>query len=86
MGWRVSWYQADKNNPVVVEEIDEGDGVLYTTGKINGKQVMNNQGTDIWNELKFNEDFKKEIKCLAENPDQDFYSITKEGFKMVILA
>lgn len=87
MGWRVSWYQADKNNPVDVEEIDEGDGVLYSTGKINGKQVMFNQGTDIWNELKTkNEDFKKEIKCLAENPDQDFYSITKEGFKMVILA
>ena len=86
MGWRVSWYKADKENPVVVEEIDEGDGVLYTTGKINGKAVMHNQGTDIWIELKCNEDFKKEIKCLAENPDQDFYSITKEGFKMVILA
>ena len=68
MGWRVSWYQADKENPVIVEENDEGDGVLYSTGKINGKQVMNNQGTDIWIELKTNnEDFKKEIEDTLSN-------------------
>lgn len=28
-----------------------------------------------------NDDFKKEIKCLHEDEDCDYYSITKEGFK-----
>ena len=31
------------------------------------------------------DDFKKEIKCLHEDEDCDYYSITKEGFKMIIL-
>ena len=82
MGWRVSWYQADKENPVTVEQIDdEWSGKTYETGKINGEMIMNNQGTDMWIDLKSNnEDFKKEIKCLTNDTDQDFYSITKKGF------
>ena len=88
MGWRVSWYKADKENPVTVELIeDEWNGKTFETATINGEMIMNNQGTEMWSNLKLNnEDFKKEIKCLANDPDQDFYSITKEGFKMVILA
>lgn len=88
MGWRVSWYRADKENPVTVELIeDEWNGKTFETATINGEMIMNNQGTEMWSNLKLNnEDFKKEIKCLANDPDQDFYSITKEGFKMVILA
>ena len=47
---------------------------------------MYDQGTDVWCELSHsNEDFKKEIKCLQEDQDRDFFSITKEGFKMMIL-
>ena len=88
MGWRVSLYKADKENPVTIEHIvDKYNKMEYDTAEINGEQLMYDQGTDVWIDLKHNnEDFKKEIKCLADNPDQDFYSITKEGFKMIILA
>lgn len=84
MGWRVSLYQADKETPVIIEEIIGEDE--YEIAKINGEEIMYDQATDVWLELKSNEDFQKEIKCLAKNPDQDYYSITKEGFKMIILA
>jgi hypothetical protein len=87
MGWRVSFYRANKENPVTVEHIVDGE-MKYDTATINDeKEVLYDQGTDIWIELKTNnEDFKKEIKCLADNPDEDYYSITKDGFKMIILA
>ena len=85
MGWRVSFYRADKENPVIVkQEVDDGE--TYNDITINGEQIMYDQGTDVWCELSHNnEDFKKEIKCLQEDPDRDFFSITKEGFKMMIL-
>lgn len=83
MGWRVSWYKADKNEPLKIT-IDENG---YEDIDINGVMVSNNNGTEFWQELKCkNEDFQKEIKCLKEHPDCDYYSITKEGFKMIILA
>ena len=66
MGWRVSWYKADKNEPLKIT-IDE-DG--YENIDINGVMVANNNGTEFWQELKYkNEDFQKEIKCLKEHPD-----------------
>ena len=86
MGWRVSWYKADKNEPLIItHEVgkydDEWDDV-----KINGECICHNNGTEFWQNLKYNnEDFKKEIKCLFDDPDCDYYSITKEGFKMIIL-
>lgn len=85
MGWRVSFYRADKENPVIVKQ-DVYDGETYNDITINGEQIMYDQGTDVWCELSHNnEDFKKEIKCLQEDQDRDFFSITKEGFKMIIL-
>ena len=54
MGWRVSWYKADKNEPLKIT-IDE-DG--YENIDINGVMVANNNGTEFWQELKYkNEDF-----------------------------
>lgn len=87
MGWRVSFYRANKENPVTIEHIVDGE-MKYDTATINDeKEVLYDQGTDIWIELKTNnEDFKKEIECLADNPDEDYYLITKAGFKMIILA
>lgn len=81
MGWRVSWYSADKNEPLkcIIEE----DG--SETIEINGECVSNNNGTDFWLKLKYDEDFKKEITCLKEYPVIDYYSITKKGFQMIIL-
>lgn len=83
MGWRVSWYKADKENPITVK-YDEVEG--YDMVTINGKRIMYDQGTDVWCDLSLkNEEFKNEIKCLHEDPDCDYFSITKEGFKMIIL-
>ena len=82
MGWRVSWYKADKNEPLILTTEDG-----WTWPEINGEEVANNQGTEFWQDLKYNDpDFQKEIKCLFENEDCDYYSITKEGFKRIILA
>lgn len=87
MGWRVSWYRADKEEPLKVITEDCGDGETYTYAEINGVCVANNQGTEFWQQLKYSdEDFKKEIKCLLEDDDCDYYSITKEGFKRIILS
>ena len=84
MGWRVSWYRADNENPIKTKFI-ENEG--YEVAEINGELVLSDQGTDIWKELLYNnDDFKKEVKCLYDDPDCDYYSITKEGFKMIILA
>ena len=73
MGWRVSWYKADKNEPLNITVDEDG----YEEIDINGEQVANNNGTEFWIELKRNVDFQKEIKCLKEHPDNDCYSITK---------
>ena len=83
MGWRVSYYKADKNEPLKITKCNDGSHEV----EINGEMVANNQGTEFWQELKWKDDnFKKEIKCLYEDPDVDYYSITKEGFKQIILA
>lgn len=37
MGWRVSWYQANKENPITVK-YDEVEG--YDMVTINGKLIM----------------------------------------------
>lgn len=86
MGWRVSWYKADKNEPIKFITEDYGDGETYTYPEVNGECVANNQGTEFWLKLKDDEEFKKEIECLKEDDDCDYYSITKEGFKQIILA
>ena len=83
MGWRVSWYKANKEQPLKITIDDDG----YEEIDINGVMILNNSGTEFWQELRYNnEDFKKEIKCLKDDPDMDLYSITKKGFKMMILA
>lgn len=82
MGWRVNWYKADKNEPIIKGEEDDG----YPWFEINGEEICHNNGTEFWLKLKGeNEDFQKEINCLFEHEDVDVYSITKEGFKMIIL-
>ena len=85
MGWRVSWYRADKDEPVKFTNYNK-NGHYYVDWEINGECVSNNSGTEFWVDLKNNnEEFQKEIKCLLQNDDIDLYSITKKGFKMIIL-
>ena len=85
MGWRVSYYKADKNEPIKITH-DIENGYEWDEIEINGEEVANSQGTEFWLELKLNDEFQKEIKCLHDDSDCDYYSITKEGFKRIILA
>ena len=62
----------------------EEDG--YVSAEVNGERILDDTATDVWCELKQQEEFRKEIVCLHEHPDCDFYSITKKGFEMIILG
>lgn len=86
MGWRVNWYKADKDEPIIITHEVGEYGDEWDEVKINGEEICYNNGTEFWLKLKLeNENFQKEIKCLFEHEDVDVYSITKEGFKMIIL-
>lgn len=82
MGWRVSWYKADKEKPLNITFEKE---YQYPNIEINGICLLYDSATDIWCHLKGKEDFEKEIVCLFEDDDCDYYSITKNGLKMLIL-
>lgn len=86
MGWRVSFYKAVKDKPIEYVIHKYGNDELFTGIEINGECVAKYQGTEFWIALKRDKEFQKEIKCLHEHPDCDYYSITKEGFKRIILA
>lgn len=81
MGWRIDFYKANKNEPLILTPEDDGS----MSAKVNGERILDDTATDVWCELKQQEEFQKEIVCLREHPDSDFYSITKKGFEMVIL-
>ena len=81
MSWRIDFYKANKNEPLILTTEEDG----YVSAEVNGERILDDIATDVWCELKQNEKFKKEIVCLHEHPDCDFYSITKKGFEMIIL-
>ena len=43
MGWRVSWYKADKENPILLKQEED-----YLDIIINGELLLNDQGTNVW--------------------------------------
>lgn len=83
MGWRVSYYKANKEQPL---NFHNEAGEKYPVFDVNGTKILYDQGTDIYLELKSKEEFRKELTSLCEHPDIDVYSITKEGFKQIILG
>ena len=86
MSWRVNWYRANKSEPLKITHEVGNNGDAWDDVEINGECICCNSGTEFWRNLKYNnEDFRKEIKCLYDHPDCDYYSITKNGFKMIIL-
>ncbi len=83
MGWRVSLYKADKETPIKIEYNEDSK---YPNIEINGEEITYDTATDVWCYLKENsEEFNKEIVNLYENSDCDYYTISKEGFKMLVL-
>jgi hypothetical protein len=84
MSWRVSFFKADKKNPVMLLKNPDDDNVYDY--KVMGECISYDTATDLWCLLKDNEEFQKEIHCFLYGFDDiDVYSITKEGFKMIIL-
>ena len=88
MGWRVSYYQAVKDEPLRLEkEIDESTGeVVSEYYEINGQMIINNEGTEIWlyditEEQKSNSEL---FEKLADDPDCDYYKVTKTGLELII--
>ena len=82
MGWRIDFYKANKNEPLILTTEEDG----YVSAEVAGERILSDTATDVWCELKQEEEFRKEIVCLLKHPDCDFYSITKKGFEMIILA
>lgn len=82
MGWRISWYECDKSEPIKKEVIDEEDFEI----KANGRMILNNEGTSVWKDLmiKKSDEFMEEITDLYPHPDLSVYSITKQGLLLII--
>lgn len=80
MGFRINWYEADKKTPVTITKHDD-----WTDVDINGRCILHNNGTEFFMNLLNTEDFRKEVTCLYEDSDVLYYTISKAGFKMIIL-
>jgi hypothetical protein len=83
MSWRVSFYKADKNEPLIIKPEDENG---YINVDVNGEQIINNEGTAIWQwhitpEEKENPEL---FRNLHPNYDCDYYEITKKGLEVII--
>ena len=90
MSWRVSYYKADKKEPLKKEdEIDEETGeVINSWYEVNGEEILNNEGTQIWldeisDEEKKNPEYFEEI---VEDEDCDFFRVKKAGLELIINA
>ena len=81
MSWRINFYKANKNEPLILTTEEDG----YVSAEVAGERILSDTATDVWCELKQEEEFRKEIVCLLKHPDCDFYSITKKCFEMIIL-
>ena len=81
MSFRIDFYKADKNEPLILTTEEDG----YVSAEVNGERILDDTATNVWCELKQQEEFRKEIRCLHKHPDCDYYSITKKGFEMIIL-
>lgn len=87
MSWRVSFYKADKKEPVVWEKVRDDETGEEERPYINGKEILNNEGTAVWKEHISRE--QKENPELFEqliNPEtgEDFYRVTKAGLRLFI--
>ena len=82
MSWRVSFYKADKTTPII-EVRDEED---YPHKEVNGEQLLNNEGTNIWKEDVSEEEKNNPelFQKLADDPDYDFYLVTRQGLRLLI--
>lgn len=84
MSWRVSFYKADKLDPIIVTPNE--DNPEYPDVDVNGEQIINNEGTNIWQfyitqEEKENSEL---FRNLYTHDDFNFYEFTKKGLEVFI--
>lgn len=83
MSWRVSFYRADKDEPIVQIDVQDES---YNDIRINGEEILNNEGTVIWtkeitDEQKNNPEL---FEKLVDHEDCDYYNVTKAGLELFI--
>lgn len=87
MSWRVSYYKADKTEPLLrVEETEDDGTVVYNGYEVNGEELLNNEGTSIWRE-DITEEQKNNPQLFSQiikSDDYDFYRVKKDGLKLII--
>jgi hypothetical protein len=88
MSWRVSFYKADKNEPLTRELDHEDEYGTYENTYINGEEILNNEGTIFWTEKISREEKENPelFEQLWEDPsgDCDYYEVKRPGLKLFI--
>ena len=83
MSWRVSFYKADKKQPLIIKEDDNSE---YPEVEINGVQIINNEGTKVW-QYDITEEEKNNPELfvkLRDDFDCDYYEFKKKGLELFI--
>ena len=87
MSWRVSFYKADINEPIIKEKVRDDETGEEEEIFINGKEILNNEGTAIWKEHITREQKENpELFELLIDPEtgEDYYRVTKAGLRLFI--
>ena len=87
MSWRVSFYKADINEPIIKEKVRDDETGEEEEIFINGKEILNNEGTAIWKEHITREQKENpELFELLIDPEtgEDYYRVTKVGLRLFI--
>ena len=88
MSWRVSFYKADKNEPLTRKLVHEDEDSTYEKTYINGQEILNNEGTIFWTEEISQEEKENPelFEQLWEDPcgDCDYYEVKRPGLKLFI--
>lgn len=83
MSWRVSFYKADKQHPLVFSEPEEDS---YVSVDVNGEEIINNEGTQVWQSMSQEERDNEELFICLKPDDEDFdiFQVTKKGLELFI--
>ena len=83
MSWRVSFYRANKEQPLIIKQTDE-DG--YEDVDINGEEIINNEGTQVWQDMSEEERNNHDlfVDLRPDDEDWDIFLVTKKGLELFI--
>ena len=83
MSWRVSFYRANKEQPLIIKQTDEDD---YEDVDINGEEIINNEGTQVWQDMSEEERNNHDlfVDLRPDDEDWDIFLVTKKGLELFI--